>query len=587
METTDQSGDVVALLRRYEPVLRLNKGELFFPTNVEDYVRCCDLFQRGPNGEREVVAARGSLTLDQLVELGAGHPRSGQYLRLVDEPFSRIDVTKWRLRPERARFHDSSRLARVGVMSRVIDALSRASLLFRGKVAKGTEAAAEVLYREQMRPDHHPYYGRVVDAGGYVVLQYWLFYAFNDWRSRIAGVNDHEADWEQVTVYLARQPEGEPVPAWVVFSAHDEVGDDLRRRWDDPDLTKIGDHPVVYPGLGSHSGAYLSGEYLTTYEGTAFRRTLRVFRSISRRLLPWTRNQVHAGIGIPYIDYSRGDGLSIGPGQQREWQPVVIDDVTPWVFHYRGLWGNDTEDPFGGERGPAGPRYEKSGAVRASWGDPVGWSGLRKVAPNPVAAEAAVRTRLDALQTEISDLDGQVDSVQTALRADVAAGEAIAITREGELLALSAQRVKARDEQLVLERSLAAPSPEPGPHDHLRHRRLPLPVEEKVRRRFLAIWSSISTSLLLVAFSLLFLPLGFSVMGIGLVAMFVIFAIEALARREAWRFVIAALITFVVWTLLLAVVFALIADWRLAVVALLVAAALALLIINTRELVRD
>jgi len=39
-----------------------------------------------------------------------------------------------------------------------------------------------------------------------------------------------QADWEQVVVYLAEQAEGPPVPAWVVFSAHDEVGDDLRRR---------------------------------------------------------------------------------------------------------------------------------------------------------------------------------------------------------------------------------------------------------------------------------------------------------------------------------------------------------------------
>jgi hypothetical protein len=29
---------------------------------------------------------------------------------------------------------------------------------------------------------------------GYTVLQYWYFYAFNDWRSTYFGVNDHEAD---------------------------------------------------------------------------------------------------------------------------------------------------------------------------------------------------------------------------------------------------------------------------------------------------------------------------------------------------------------------------------------------------------
>lgn len=54
-----------------------------------------------------------------------------------------------------------------------------------------------------MRTDHHPYYGRVVRAGGYIALQYWMFYPFNDWRSRIYGVNDHEADWELLVIVVA------------------------------------------------------------------------------------------------------------------------------------------------------------------------------------------------------------------------------------------------------------------------------------------------------------------------------------------------------------------------------------------------
>ena len=29
----------------------------------------------------------------------------------------------------------------------------------------------------------------------------------NDWRSTFAGVNDHEADWEQVTVFLPDPPD--------------------------------------------------------------------------------------------------------------------------------------------------------------------------------------------------------------------------------------------------------------------------------------------------------------------------------------------------------------------------------------------
>ena len=204
-----------------------------------------------------------------------GRPTLRQYLRFVDEPFTRVQVAKWRVRSDRPRFHNAGRLSRVGVLSRGLDALSRASLIFRGRNASGAEAAAETQYRTRMRPDHHPYYARVVRDSGYTVLQYWFFYVYNDWRSRVFGVNDHEADWEQVSVYLAGNDE-QLQPVWLVSSAHDEVGDDLRRRWDDPDLTIEGEHPVIHAGLGSHSGAYLAGEYLTTQDVTAFSGLLKV-----------------------------------------------------------------------------------------------------------------------------------------------------------------------------------------------------------------------------------------------------------------------------------------------------------------------
>ena len=165
---------------------------------------------------------------------------------------------RWRRRPERPKFRTTGRLARVGVLSRVVDALMRLSLFFRGGgVARGTQAAAESSYRERMSVDRHPYYGRVVRSGGYVALQYWYFYVFNDWRSRAYGVNDHEADWEQVIVYLAEQPDGPPRPTWVVFSAHDETGDDLRRRWDDPDLTIVEITRSSMPG-SVHTAARIS-----------------------------------------------------------------------------------------------------------------------------------------------------------------------------------------------------------------------------------------------------------------------------------------------------------------------------------------
>lgn len=575
------------MLRRYEPILRMTEGELFFPADVGDYVAGCELYQRGPDDQPERLVAKGDLTLDLLCKLSSNHPRPGQFLRFVDEPFSRVQVAKWRLRSDRSRFDNASRLARVGVLTRVVDALNRASLLVRGKVATGTQAAAETEYREQMRPEHHPYYGRVVRSAGYIVLQYWFFYAFNDWRSRVYGVNDHEADWEQVTIYLAEQSDGPPQPAWVVFSAHDEVGDDLRRRWDDPDLTLVGDHPVVHPGLGSHSGAYLAGEYLTTFEGRAFHRLIKLFRAINRALLPWTRGRPQAGVGIPYIDYSRGDGVSIGPGQQREWHPMLVDETTPWLLHYRGLWGNDTQDPLGGEQGPAGPRYERSAAVRASWGDPVGWSGLRKIAPNPEAADLMQRAHLAELDDEISALESQITARQTAIRAEAASGETVSAVAEGELLGLTTAQVRLRDEHITLEHRLGQPPPDTGPHDHLRHRRLPIPDEERARRRVLSIWAAISTPLVLLWLILLVLPLGASLAGLSVGALLVILTVEAVARRQLARFLIAVVVVAVLVAAGLALAVALLVDWRRSLTVLLATSAAILLVVNLAELRRD
>src|SRR5947209_979627 len=184
----------------------------------------------------------------------------------------------------------------------------------------------------------------------------------NDWRSTFSGVNDHEADWEMATVYLAERPGAPPEPAWVAFSSHDHAGDDLRRRWDDPELTKHGNHPVLYAGAGSHSGAFVPGDYVVSVDPPPLRKTLAVVRRAQRFLEPWRdETRPASGLGIPFIDYARGDGRRVGPGQKEQWTATLIDDNTSWVRDYRGLWGLDTEDHFGGERAPAGPRYEREG----------------------------------------------------------------------------------------------------------------------------------------------------------------------------------------------------------------------------------
>jgi hypothetical protein len=395
--------DVLTLARRFEPVLRYTQGELFFPMPVERYVEASALFRRTPGKKApELVAPAATLDLSTLITYAGERGGVDFELHFVDKPLNRKAYRRWRRRPDRTRFHGGSPFAMVGMFGRIIDSIMRLSLIMRGKVPGGFAAAAHVRYQEAGAPTP-TYYVRVVRDAGYLVLQYWFFYAMNDWRSTFAGVNDHEADWEQITLFLTEPDEAGPQLAWVAFSAHDEMGDDLRRRVDDPDLDLIdGTHPVVHAGAGSHSGAYLPGDYIVTVAPPPLERLTRWWRRITRVIMPGRRaREQRSGIGLPFIDYRRGDGRSVGPGTEQLWTPVVIDDETPWVRDYRGLWGYDTRDPFGGERAPAGPRYERDGSIRPAWDRPGAWAGLDKVPPTQTDEVAALQHRAGDIEVEL------------------------------------------------------------------------------------------------------------------------------------------------------------------------------------------
>jgi hypothetical protein len=373
----------LALLRAYEPVVRFTEGELFRPTAVGPYVDQCSLWAGVRGGDLTLIVPAGELTLDRLCEASVVHQGRRLFLRFVEQPLGRAEYLRW-LRIPRERLRATGRFTTTGVFGRLVDAGMRASLLLRGKVPAGLAAAAETIYRERLEADRFTYYGRVVRDGGYVCLQYWFFYAMNDWRSTFGGVNDHEADWEMITIYLAEQSDGVLRPAWAAFSSHDYHGDDLRRRWDDPELHREGDRPVVFAGAGSHSGAFIPGDYVVSVDPPQLRPVINFLHRLQRLSAPWRHyTGSPAGVGIPFVDYARGDGVTIGPGHDKCWSAVLIDDETPWVRDYRGLWGLDTRDRFGGERAPSGPRYERDGSVRASWANPLGWSGARgRAQPN-------------------------------------------------------------------------------------------------------------------------------------------------------------------------------------------------------------
>ena len=437
---------VEALLRRFEPVIRSTRGDKFYPMDVEPYVRACSLWVYRPGEEAVCVVPGGKLSLDRIAQQPLDEAGAVHFLKFTDLKDVGPGSRGRRLRLFRRRARDlkeareafragRGRLARVGYISRFVDALYSIALLARGRVPGEAAAAASVSYERIMKTqEHYRYHGRMVRQDGWVILQYWLFYPFNDWRSGFFGANDHEADWEKIFVYLSESGEGEVNPEWVAYAAHNYTGDNLRRRWDDPEVEKVGEHPVIYVGAGSHASYYAPGEYLTELNLPLPRPLARVGDAV--RSFWRMRLGQYVGDGeeddsssgyfhIPFVDYARGDGLTVGPGGEKEWDPprLMLEPYPDWVTGYRGLWGLYARDPFEGEDAPAGPMYNRDKSVSRAWYDPVGWAGLDKVPPPDEELEAIlerraqIAARCEALRAEIGEKSRELKRLGVELSA--------------------------------------------------------------------------------------------------------------------------------------------------------------------------
>jgi len=100
------------------------------------------------------------------------------------------------------------------------------------------------LFESGARPTVYYHVTRYDDTGHYAV-QYWFLYFFN------YRLNEHESDWEQITVHL----DDELQPVDVYYSAHE--GGNRRP------FAQIaeGDHPIVYPARGSHANYFKPGRH--------------------------------------------------------------------------------------------------------------------------------------------------------------------------------------------------------------------------------------------------------------------------------------------------------------------------------------
>src|SRR4051794_10220861 len=520
--TSEQTTADIALLKRYEPIVRYNQGELFFPTAVEGYLARCDLLMGRNERDQTVVVPVGEVSAEVIGNYVA-EPGKSLYLRLVQKPLNGFELARWQVTGNRPRFHAPGRLARVGLFGRLIDAGFNASLLLRGTVPGGTAAAAQIKYAAARETDQrYVYYARVIRRGGWISLHYLYFYFMNDYRSTFHGVNDHEADWEQVFIYLEDRPEG-PRPVWIAAAAHDYIGDQLRRRWDDPTFLKDGDHPVVFAGAGSHATYFEQGEYMTSAPISALRGFVGLLEAARNFWVNSLRQpdpgnlaaKLEATLSASFVDYARGDGTTLGPGRDGDWTSILISDADSWVDGYRGLFGLDTHDRFGGERSPAGPKYARSGEQRLSWHDPLGFAGLDKSDPpfqwpqtlaareqelrvDAAAVDAQIKEQTDtlpglSLEVQGLALDGGMAALHVKRQAALAVGELELRKLRGQRAALEDQIYATRRERARVQAGDLG-----DPRMHLTHPHRPVPPEEIRNGLIIEIWSAISAAVLLV-----------------------------------------------------------------------------------------
>ena len=112
----------LALLKAFEPIVRYNDGELFFPAAVEGYLAACDLLVGTSERDRRVLVPVGDADRRDVSATYAAPPGETLYLRLVQQPLDGIELTRWQLRPDRLHFQAPGRLARVGLFARLVDA---------------------------------------------------------------------------------------------------------------------------------------------------------------------------------------------------------------------------------------------------------------------------------------------------------------------------------------------------------------------------------------------------------------------------------------------------------------------------------
>ena len=375
------------LHKKYAPIMRFAQGERFFPMAVDDFLSYSALYAKG---REQPVVPRGQVTLDDLV--GRGNAQETFLRSVATGPLDGVEVaSQWGLEAIRLLYEYSqnplvtwSEAWARSAYDWFSEKTKAATQLFwwnklllpkahedkkRGVreelprfvlPSKVRQSAVENYEASQGRQRNYTYYYRMLEQAGYLDLQYWFFYPYNDWASGFNGFNDHEGDWEGFHLFFkldGRRPV-EP-PAYVCYLGHYSR---ITKPWDHPEVEKVGTHPVVYVAAGSHASYPEARQYplVALYD---------------------------------LIDYATGDAFTL---DHDGWRRRINLETLPWLTTYTGSWGTrywlslawvgktlgslvpsaSGELALPGVSAPRGPRFDDQGDERATWRNPVAFAGL-------------------------------------------------------------------------------------------------------------------------------------------------------------------------------------------------------------------
>ena len=376
------------LHQKYAPIMHFSRGERFFPMSVDDFLTYTALHVKG---QEEPVIRRGKVTLDDLTRR---HSSGEAFLRSVTAgPIHGVEVaSEWGMAAVRLIYQWSQHpvvtwtedLARSAYdwFSEKTKAATRLFwwnnlLLPKAHADKKGGVRAE-LPRFKLPPDvrksamesyeasqgkdrNYTYYYRTVQQAGYLDLQYWFFYAYNDWAGGYGGFNDHEGDWEGFHVFFELDAGNRPIepPAYVCYLGHHSR---ITKPWTHPDVKKVGTHPVIYVAAGSHASYPEAKQYplMALYN---------------------------------LIDYATGESFTL---DHDGWRSRINLEKAPWLSTYLGSWGTRYWLPLEwvqkalgslvssipgevylpGVSAPRGPKFSDEGSERETWRNPVAFAGL-------------------------------------------------------------------------------------------------------------------------------------------------------------------------------------------------------------------